>query len=492
MNEYEVHSATELPGKKLLSEIYGLIFLNLPHGLVLLNQKGIIKFANDYFASLFEKSSDEITNKDFISLFSSNSQNDILSEFLKSFTLTEGKNSFEKKIITSSKKTIWIKYNQNIIHIEGEKHLLLYIEDITLQKNLLFEIQNNGNHYRDLFNNINDAIFLCHLNYGKTLSTFFDTNDEALKRLNLSREEISKQHPLYIIFHNDEANLVNVLEKLHEDGNCIFTTNIVSKDGTEFSSEINSHLFEYNNRPTVIFIARDLKERYGYESTLMKYGDKLRNLALHIQTIREEERTIISREIHDELGQVLTVLKIQVSLLANKLTPSQAELKNKFDSIIEMIDKSVESVQKICGKLRPGILDDLGISAAIEWQANEFTKRTGIDCVTDFPVEEIEIDPDKKTAVFRIFQEALTNIARHANASKVSVILNRDENFLHLLIKDNGKGITKNQIHNPKSLGILGMKERAQILGGIFEIKSTMRSGTLISLKLPIKHYSKI
>jgi len=474
------------PGKKTLRGITDVILDNLPHGFVVINQDGIIQFANEYFASLFEKLVDQVINIEFYSLFSFNSQNDIRASLQKSFSSPGNFESYEKKIVTSGKKTVWIKCNQNATFLNGQKHLFLYIEDITHQKMLFLDIQNQGNHYYTLFNSINDFIFLCNVNYGKTFSNFFDANNAALNKLNYNREEFLTLHPLNIIFRDEEEFLVDVIEKLLENGNYVFTSSIMSKDKLEFPVEVNSHLFDYQNRTAVIFTLRDLTERYQNESTLIKYGDKLRNLALHIQSIREEERMIISREIHDELGQVLTVLKIQVSLLANKLTPSQSELKQKFDSIIEMIDKSVESVQKICEKLRPGILDDLGIIAAIEWQTNEFTKRTGIHCSTDFQVEEVDLDANKKTAVFRIFQEALTNIARHANASKVSVKLNCDENFLHLHIKDNGKGITKNQIQNSKSLGILGMRERTEILGGKFNIKSTMGSGTLVSLILPL------
>lgn len=473
-------------GNKTHHGITDILLDNLPHGFVVINREGIIQFANEYFAKLFDKAADQIININFYSLFSFNSQNDIRAYLQKSFSSNENFESYEKEIVTSSKKTIWINCNQNAALLNGQTILFLFIEDITRQKKLFLDMQNKVYHFQTLFNNINDIVLICNVNYGKTLSNFLDANDETFNKLNFSRKEILMRHPLEILFRNEEEFLVDVLERLIERESYVFTSSIMSKNKLEFPVEINSHLFEYQNRSAVIFIARDLTERNKYESTLMKYGDKLRNLALHIQSIREDERTIISREIHDELGQVLTVLKIQVSLLANKLTPSQVELKQKFDSIIEMIDKSVESVQKICEKLRPGILDDLGIIAAIEWQTNEFSKRTGIDCNTDLPGEEINLDADKKTAVFRIFQEALTNIARHANASKVSTILYCDDNFLHLQIKDNGKGITKNQIQNPKSLGILGMRERTEILGGKFNIKSTMGSGTLVSLILPL------
>ena len=149
----------------------------------------------------------------------------------------------------------------------------------------------------------------------------------------------------------------------------------------------------------------------------------MRNLALHLQNIREEERTLIAREIHDELGQMLTFLKIQIALVGKKLNDDQQILKDKIDSSLKLIDDSINSIQRIAEKLRPNILDELGIGPAIDWQAKDFAVRTGIECNCDLPEEELQLDKAKSTAVFRIFQEALTNIARHANADRVFINL---------------------------------------------------------------------
>jgi len=204
-----------------------------------------------------------------------------------------------------------------------------------------------------------------------------------------------------------------------------------------------------------------------------------------LQNIREEERTLIAREIHDELGQMLTFLKIQISLIGKKLNDDQQILKNKIDSALKLIDDSIDSIQKIAEKLRPNVLDELGIGSAIDWQAKDFSERTTIECICDLPKEEPLLDKDKSTAVFRIFQEALTNVARHANGNKVAISLKEFKDNLILEIKDNGKGITTNQINDPRSLGILGMKERAMLFGGSVSIKSSMNSGTTVRVELP-------
>lgn len=236
----------------------------------------------------------------------------------------------------------------------------------------------------------------------------------------------------------------------------------------------------------ILSIVKDITERKKDEEKLKNFTEQLRNLASRLQSIREEERTMIAREIHDELGQVLTVLKIQISLLSNKLREDQQPLKEKMSSISRMIDTIVESVQKISSKLRPGMLDDLGLISALEWQSQEFQNNTGIICSTFLPKDDLSLDKEKATAIFRIFQESLTNIARHANASNVDVKLLIAGNNLELEITDNGKGITGKQIGDSKSLGLLGMKERALILGGSVNIEGVKDKGTKVKVVMPV------
>ena len=248
----------------------------------------------------------------------------------------------------------------------------------------------------------------------------------------------------------------------------------------------NSFLTIPNSGKCILSIVKDITERKKDEEKLKNFTDQLRNFASRLQSIREEERTLIAREIHDELGQVLTVLKIQISLLSNKLREDQQPLKEKIGSISRMIDTIVESVQKISSKLRPGILDDLGLISALEWQSQEFQNNTGIICSTFLPKEDLLLDKEKSTAIFRIFQESLTNIARHANASEITVKLLADGSNLELEISDNGEGITEKQIKDTKSLGLLGMKERAVILGGNVSIEGIKDKGTKVKVLMPV------
>jgi signal transduction histidine kinase len=217
---------------------------------------------------------------------------------------------------------------------------------------------------------------------------------------------------------------------------------------------------------------------------LKESEDKLRRLAAHLISVREEERAHIAREIHDELGQVLTGIKMEVGWLAKRL--KEPQLLEKTDSMSRLIDSSVQTVRKIATGLRPEMLDDMGLIAAVAWQAKEFQKRTGIRCRTKLP-PETKMDLEISTTVFRIFQEILTNVARHSRATRVDIELELGAEALRLQVQDNGVGIPDADLNGRKSLGLLGMRERALLFGGEVSISGTPGQGTLVSVSIPIR-----
>jgi signal transduction histidine kinase len=217
---------------------------------------------------------------------------------------------------------------------------------------------------------------------------------------------------------------------------------------------------------------------------LRESEDKLRRLAAHLISIREEERAHIAREIHDELGQVLTGLKMEVTWLAKRL--SDPVLLEKTESMCGLIDSTVQTVRKIATGLRPEMLDDMGLIAAVAWQAKEFQKRTGIRCRTKLPPETTKPDHDVATTVFRIFQEILTNVARHSRATRVDIDLAIGEDKLELDVLDNGVGIQDRDVGGRKSLGLLGMQERALLFGGEVNVAGKAGEGTRVSVTIPI------
>jgi signal transduction histidine kinase len=220
---------------------------------------------------------------------------------------------------------------------------------------------------------------------------------------------------------------------------------------------------------------------------LKESEDKLRRLAAHLISVREEERAHIAREIHDELGQVLTGLKMEVTWLAKRLR--EKPLIEKTDSMCKLIDSTVQTVRKIATGLRPEMLDDMGLIAAVGWQAKEFQKRTGIRCRAKLP-PEVKLDIDVSTTMFRIFQEILTNVARHSRATRVDMELIIGEDKVALEVVDNGVGIADSDLNGKKSLGLLGMHERALLFGGDVKISGTPGHGTRVSVSIPIRQRS--
>ena len=233
----------------------------------------------------------------------------------------------------------------------------------------------------------------------------------------------------------------------------------------------------------------DITERKKAEDALRASRQQMRAFAGRLQAVREEERTQIAREIHDELGGALTGMKIDFSLLTRTALKIENEtvrtsLLGGMDSMTKSIDSTIQTVRRIAMKLRPGILDDLGLVAALEWQLKDFEKRTGIRCEYLPPVEDISLDAYLSTALFRIVQEALTNVARHSGATEVHVRLRADADSSTLEVKDNGKGIEKKKTLSSKSLGLLGMRERAQMFGGRITVTGTPGIGTIVTVEI--------
>ncbi len=238
-------------------------------------------------------------------------------------------------------------------------------------------------------------------------------------------------------------------------------------------------------------LQQEIAERFRAEAELNQSQARLRDLASHLQIIREGERTEIAREIHDELGQALTALKMDVHWLGLRLPDEQPLLSDKTKSMARLIDATVQAVRRISSELRPKLLDDLGLSAAMEWQANEFSQRSGIPCDFRSEPEDIILDQARSTAVFRIFQETLTNIARHAEATEVEAVLKENDGKIELFVHDDGKGITPEQSSESTSLGIIGMRERVLSLAGELNLSGSPETGTTVQVSIPLERESK-
>ncbi|MGZ8421646.1 MAG: PAS domain-containing sensor histidine kinase, partial [Nitrospira sp.] len=263
------------------------------------------------------------------------------------------------------------------------------------------------------------------------------------------------------------------------------------KDGTSFPVEyVSTPIQERGEIVGAVVVFKDTTDRKRAEEQLQDSLRRLRKLSGRMEGIREEERGRIARELHDELGVGLTCLKIDLSRLGGLFgerlaSPDRAKVDEKVRGMKEQVDSTITSVQRIVAELRPGVLDDLGLVAAIEWQCRDFQRRTGIVCRCTVSHEDLRVDPEHATAVFRICQEALTNVTRHAQATEVQVQLEDQGVGLLLQVSDNGRGIPHARLMDAKSFGLLGMRERAGLLGGDVQINTREGKGTTILLHLP-------
>ncbi len=237
-------------------------------------------------------------------------------------------------------------------------------------------------------------------------------------------------------------------------------------------------------------MAASLQQRITHEEQVMasleQSREQIRGLSAHQQDVREQERIRIAREIHDQFGQSLTVLKMDLFWLKKRLSKENGNVSEKLEGMSRIIDESLEDLHAITAELRPVILDDFGLAAAIEWQCNDFQNRSGITCRMEMPETEPDLPKDQTAALFRIFQETLTNVARHAGASFVKVCLGVEKNDLLLQVQDNGRGITDTDISNPKSFGLLGIRERLYPWDGRVLFEGMPGQGTCVTVRLPL------
>jgi PAS domain S-box-containing protein len=265
----------------------------------------------------------------------------------------------------------------------------------------------------------------------------------------------------------------------------------VKLDGSPTHVEVMSTPLVYGGRPAVQVIVADITARKRAEEQARAASEQLRALAARLHSVREEERTAIAREIHDVLAQELTRLKIDLIWLAKRVAqpveePLRAAVAARVADAIAQTDTAISTVQRIATELRPVILDSLGLPAAIEWQTEDFGRRTGLVCRARVPRGGTALPRDGATAVFRILQESLTNVARYARATEVEVAFTETAGAAVLTVRDNGVGITPAQIDNPRAIGLLGMRERALALGGVVEISGSPGQGTTVTVRLPL------
>jgi PAS domain S-box-containing protein len=255
--------------------------------------------------------------------------------------------------------------------------------------------------------------------------------------------------------------------------------------GEEFPIEASISQAAEGGKRYYTVILRDITLRKQADDALKRQQQELRELSARVLEAREEEKTRIARELHDELGQLLTALKMDLSWLRERLPPD-SELAARTAEMGTLLDRTVNSTRRISADLRPLMLDDLGLADAASWLVDDFAKRSGVACKIELPEEMHDVSKAVATAVYRAIQESLTNIARHAEAKSAWVVFGVENGTLHVEIEDDGRGIEPEDLAKTRSLGLKGMRERIAYLGGSFEVARAPRGGTRLRINVPL------
>lgn len=326
-------------------------------------------------------------------------------------------------------------------------------------------------------------------------------SDELFHIFGMSRENFEGNFKSYINYvhpHDRPRVKSKIEEAIKSQDSFNVGHKIVQPDGTQKDLLCRGRMVNLRNgTKKMVGTAQDVTEQKETEQKLREYSESLRRLSGRIERAREDERISVARQVHDELGQMLSVLKMDLSLFLGSVDEvvsmdNNEQIEAEAQQVLDRVNKIIASVQRITTELRPEVLDEMGLIDAIDWQGHKFQERTNIDVNFDYTLEHTDfLDQEQITTLFRIFQETLTNIVRHAEASIVQIELKRDEENLYLIIKDNGIGITENQLNKSSSLGIIGMRERTQLMGGSVNIEGEKGVGTTVTLQIPINESFK-
>jgi len=394
---------------------------------------------------------------------------------------------YEFRIITKEGRIKWIMETTTPIYYQGKRAVLGNSMNITGQK----EARNRLEELEALESSILDAI--PHAVVGLHNRRFIFANNAVQTVFGWLPEELIGRSVRLIYCSDADYDEIARLFYDNLEKQRTYSTEFPCrhKDGHDLICMMRaSRIGERLTEGRIVVTYEDITERQKAEKELEASREQMRNLSIHLQSVREEERARIAREIHDELGQSLTAFKMDLSWLVKRVTAEKG-LRDKIKAMSGLVDRTIESVHRISADLRPGLLDDLGLVAAMEWQTKEFSNRSGIACEAVLDAEEVPLEKDLATAIFRIFQETLTNIARHANATKVFIRLEARGGNVILEVADNGRGITRKQLHDPKSFGIMGMRERALLWGGDVSVSGSRERGTTVTVSIPLKSFLK-
>jgi PAS domain S-box-containing protein len=383
----------------------------------------------------------------------------------------------ERRMLHRDGTIIEVEANVKLI---PDGRVLAIARDITERKKAALQIVKEKEISDSIINSL-PGVFLIRELGGKILRW----NRQLETISGYSGKEIAELEQFTFIEEKDKEHVRQRVKILLAEGRSASEITAITKDGTRIPFYITGIVIQFEGKICLMIMGIDISERVAATEELQRANEQLHHLSAYLQNVREEERTGIAREIHDELGQQLTGLKMDISWAMKKANETEL-VQEKLSAMSRLVDQTIATVRRISSELRPSILDDLGLSDALDWQSTEFQKRYSIEARFQSRVAELQVSPNLVTGLFRIYQESLTNVARHAEAKKVDASLRLVDNNLVLEVSDDGKGFDTETAGAKKTFGLMGIRERTLMMGGTCTILSSRNKGTTVTISVPM------
>ncbi|HZW02492.1 MAG TPA: PAS domain S-box protein, partial [Anaerolineaceae bacterium] len=481
--------SNQLTRKKLSLELekseekYRNIVETTEEGICTFDRKGNFFFVNQKFTDMTGYHLSELIERPYGDMLNEQGKQ-IIEDKIKNRKMGMREN-YELQLLTRSGHQIWVNVAANpIFDPEGNyTGALAMYTDITDRIRLQEELRKSAEYYRILFQQSPHPYQALNEN-----GCLMDVNDVWLETLGYARADVINRWFGDFLCAEDQPRFAEQYRQFLTQGEINdlgFRMRRKRGEYIDISFDGRVGKTETGSFDQAYCLWRDVSLMRKAQAALLASEDKLRALTNYLQTAIENDRAHLAREIHDEFGQLLTGLKMDLAW-CKRNNPDNRKLLERFESMNAYIDEAIKISRRLSSELRPGLLDDLGLIPALEWYIGEFRKRSDIECQFISPENEPVLETALKTTVFRIFQESLTNIARHAQATRARVSLQFEHDFVKVEIVDDGRGITPGEINNNRSLGLLGMQERARQKGGFVEISRNTDKGTTVNAWIPI------
>lgn len=451
-------------------------------------QDSIFKYVNPAVAEIFGYKTDELIYKMGPFELTIPDDHKASEEYIKKCFAGQTELPFLSfRGLTKSGKVINCEVLARCIEFKEKPAVMGTLIDITERKKAEEALKENEERLRIMFESIEDGIVVTDVE-----ANIIKVNNAILRMGGYShKEEFIGRNAIDFVSPNDRAkameNLSKELEAGNSKGNIEYA--LLAKDGSEFYVESNATVLHDSsgNHVGLINVIRDITERKKVEEELRTAHENLQKLTEHLQKVREDERKSVAREIHDDVGQNLAALKMDMHMIEKKLPKEQKPLIDRMKKMMELTDKTVQTVRKIHEELRPSLLDGVGLVEAIELYKKEFEDKIEVKCELHIEPESIDLSKERSLVLFRILQESMTNVRLHSGATKMSVSIREKNGKLELKVKDNGVGITEEQLTKSRSFGVMGIRERVDFLGGKMKIKGIPDKGTTLKVTIPLK-----